>query len=504
MNPTVRRGLVMAAAAVVLALAGWYVLAPRGGGPDLTRGGPLLATDLATVERLQLVSGGATFRFDRIEDSLWTLSGAVSDWVDPLRLAYQLGPLGEALGGALVAGTEPEDRRYEFNAPGSMRLSLFGPGGEERLLLGTTNPISGRYYASGAGRSACFTVDAAVGERLAGLVQAVRLHTLLPPVKPAALARIEVVRPRRTDVLVAADSRWWLKVAALDDPALPPVARRWHAHYDDRQRQDDEGLWILADDRAVAGLVNEVSGLQAVNLPAARDVGLALDQWGLAEPVITVRLEGPGVDPDPTGPSPDRLEIAFAIPLDDKVVPAVRRGLPVLAPRQAIETLEQPPGVLAHVFALTRRPLLADRFVLSGADGLLLEGRRQDIELLGDERSQWRQVAPALDGPPGQAHVMLQTTLVDLDRLAVLAVLPPTTDAGVLLDEERLEIVLERGGVVETWHCGRLDAARVPGGPGALAATSDVVGPVGLWRPADGRLLQVPPTLIVTARTLRP
>jgi hypothetical protein len=501
---TVRRALVMVIAAVVLAVAGWYLLAPRDRGPDLTRGGPMLATDLGAVERLQLVSGGATFRFDRLEESLWTLSGAVADWVDPLRLAYQLGPLGEAVGGPLIAGTEPEDRRYEFNAPGSIRLSLYGPQGEERLLLGATNPVTGRYYASGAGRPACFSVEASVGERLAGLVQAVRLQTLLPPVKPAALARIEVVRARRTDVLTAAEGRWWLKVAALDDPALPPVARRWHAFYGDRHRQDAEGLWILADDRAVAGLVNEVSGLQAVNLPDARDVGLALDQWGLGRPLITVRLEGPGIDPDPTGPSRDRLEIGFAMPLDDKVVPAVRRGLPVLAPRQAIETLEQPPGVLAHAFALTRRPLLADRFVLRGPEGLLMAGRRENVELLGDERSQWRQVEPEEDVPPAQANVLLQTTLVDLDRLGVLAVLAPTTDAAVLRSEERLEIILERDGVAETWYCGRLEPNLVPGGLQALAAADGVTGPVGLWRPADGRLLQVPPTLLLTARTLRP
>ncbi len=490
-------------ATLLLVVAAGLLLRGRGA-PDLVRGGRLLAMDLGTVERFQVTAGGVPYRFERLHDSLWTLSGAVTDWVDPLRLSQQLAILAGAAGGPVIAGSEPEDRRYEFNGPDAVRLALYGPGGaEERLLLGATNPVSGLVYASGAGRPGCFPVNAEVRDRLLGLPDAVRLGTLLPPVPVASLDRITVVKNRRTEVLARFDGRWWLRVPAADAPEVPPLVQDWQRLYDDRRRRDDEGLWLLADDRGVAGLAYEVGQLQVTRFVAPIQAAAALDQWELQPPLITVTLEGRGIEPDPTAGDADHLQIGFGMPLDANVVPAVRRGAPLLVPRQALTTLEAPVGDLLYSFAFTRRPLLADAIEIDNPSGPLLKARRVDRAHRNDERTQWDQVLP----PPGRdedrEHLTARNTIVDMDRLAVLAVLPPTGAKRVLKDEERLVITLGREGQPdEVWHCGLIDPDHVPGGTERLAPTDDATGPVGLWRPADGRLLQVSPTLLLTARSL--
>ncbi len=498
------RTLAMLAAAAAVAAAAFWLL--RGGGePDLTGGGPLLATDLRSVERIQLTVGGAPYRFDRVQDSLWTLSGALSDWVDPVRLSQQLAALGAAEGGRLLPGTEPEDRRYEFNGPGAVRLALYGPGGsEERLVLGATNPVTGNVYASGAGRPACFPVLAETRDRLLSLPAAARLSTLLPPVPLTGLDRIVIGRGRRQDVLATADGRWWLRVPSLDDPGLPPLVQDYQRLYDDRRRQDDAGLWILADERRVAMLAYEAGQLQVIEFVPPQHAAMALADWGLEPPARRVELHGAGIDPDPTGGDPDLLVIGFGPPLDEKTVAAVRRGNPLLAPRQALTSLEAPLGVLLHASAVTGRALLADELEVAGAAGPLLKARRADRDFRNDERTQWDQLLP----PPGtneeREHLTTRNLVVDLDRLPILAVLPPTDAKRVMRDEGRVTVTLRwrEPARSETWQCGFLDPDNVPGGPERLVPTADGEPPVGFWRPADGRLLQVPATVLVTARNL--
>lgn len=493
---------ILAVAAVALAGAAWLL---RGGrGTDLTGGGPLLATDLATVERLHLTVGGVPYVLERLEDSLWTLSGAVHDWVDPVRLSHQLAVLGAAEGGRLLPGTEPEDRRYEFNGPGSVRLALFGPAGEERLVLGATNPVTGNVYASGAGRPACFPVLAETRDRLAGLPQAVRLATALPPVPFGSLERITVTRGRRTEVLAAHGGRWWLRVPAADAAVLPPLAQDWQRLYDDRRRRDEEGLWVLADERKVAELAYETGQLQVSRFVPPEQAAAALAQWELDPAWLTVVLEGPGLDPDPTTGSPDRLVVGFGPPLDEATVPAVRRGNPLLLPRQALASVEAPPADLLHLYAFTDRPLLADEVEVATATGPVLRARRVDREYRNDERTQWDQLLPPPGRDEARAHLTARNFLVDLDRLAVLAVLPPTDAKRVLAERERVTVTVRWQGTgrTEVWHGGWLDLPHVPGGAGLLAPVPAGEEPAGFWRPADGRLLQVPATVLTTVRNL--
>lgn len=492
-------------AVVLLAIVGALLLLRDDATPDLTGGGPLLSFDLRTVERVQLTVGGVPYRFDRHEDSLWTLSGAVSDWVDPLRLSQQLAAVGVADGGRVLPGTEPEDRRYEFNGPAAVHLTLQGPGGaEERLALGAVNPVTGNVYASGAGRVGCFPVLGEIRDRLAQLPDAVRLTSLLPPVPLAALDRVTLEQGRRREVLAASGGRWWLLVPALDAAPLPPLLQDYQRLYDDRRRRDDEGLWVLADERAVSLLAYETGQLQVSRFVQPDRTAGALADWQLDPPWRRITLQGEGIDPDPTGEDPDRLTIGFGPPLDASNVPAVRRGNPLLVPLQALASLEAPLGNLLHGFALTERPLLADEVEVTGATGPLLKARRSDREFRNDERTQWDQLLPLPGSNEEREHLTARNFLVDVDRLPILAVLPPTEAKRVLKDEGRIVLTVRwtDPARTEVWQCGHLDTDNLPGGAERLAPTTDGEPPVGLWRPADGRLLQVPATVLVTARNL--
>ncbi len=503
-RPWSRRTLLMLALAAVVATAAVVLL--RGDTTDdLDLGGPLLAMDLHQVVRLQLTTGGVPYRFVRRGASLWTMDGAVRDWVDPVSLAQQLAVLGQAEGGRVLPGTEPDDRRYDFNGPQGVHLSLWdGDGHEERLSLGTVNPVTGNVYATGAGRPACFPVLKEIRDRLVRLPEAVRLSTLLPPVPFAALDRITVVRDRRTDVLKAADGRWWLKVASVDEPLVPSLVRDWQRLYDDRRRRDDEGLWLLADARKAALLAYEVGQEQVAHFVPPGRAAAALADWELDPPWLQVVLHGAAIDPDSTTGDPDELIIGFGTPLDDKTLPAVRRGNPLVAPMRAVATLESPLGDLFYPYALTGRPLLADEIELAGARGPVLRLRRTDREFRNDRRTQWDQLLPAPETDSRHPQLIGRDFVVDLDRLPVLAVLPPTDAKRVLRDEGRLTLTItwQAPARTEVWQCGRLDPDNVPGGAERLAPTDDGEGPIGLWRPADGRLLQVPSTVFVAGRNL--
>jgi hypothetical protein len=457
------------------------------------------------VDRIQVTVDGVSYRFDRLEGSLWTLGGAVHDWVDPVRMGIQLGKLAAAEGGRILPGTEPEDRRYGFNAAGSVRVALYDQdGGEERLALGEKNPVTGHVYASGAGRPGCFPVLAETRDALAGLPEAARLATLLPAIPFADLDTLTVRRGRHTDVLERHDGRWWLKVPGWDAPALPQRVRDYHRLYGDRRRQDERGRWVMADERAVALLAYEAGQTQVKRLVPPGDAAAALARWQLAEPGRVVTLAGKGIDPDPTTGDPDHLTIGFGPPLDAQTVPAVRRGNPLLTTELALVTLEAPAGDLALATALTERALLADEIEIATAAGPLLRMRREDRDFRNDERMQWDQVLPLPEAGAERPHLVARNVVVDLDRLPILAVLPPTDSKRILRDEGRVTIVLRWNDPPrsETWECGLLDLDHVPGGREILAPVPKDDEPAGLWRPADGRLLQVPSTVVVTVRNL--
>jgi hypothetical protein len=467
-------------------------------------GGPLLPVEMAEVDGLIVLRDGLEFRLDRQEGIAWTLRGALRDWVDPYALGRNLLKLGDAMGGRVLAGSVPEDRRYEFNGPEGVRLILTTEAGAEvRVAFGATNPVTGHVYASGAGRSACFPVEAATRDLVAGLPQNARLMTVLPAVTTGDLDRIELERAGRRDVFVKDEADWWLVAAGPDDPRLTPLVRAYDRLYADKQRRREDGLLALVDRRWIAELVGSVTGTNVSHLVEPRDAAVYLTDWGLDVPWQRVVLRGEGVDPEPGSDTPDALVVAFGEPLDQNTVPAVRRGNPLLTRRQATAWLEVPVGDLLDVRALDLHPLAGDTLVLENAEGVLARAARDRTRPVRfDGRLQWDSLLAA--PKEEQAHAGLRSLVVGLDRLVVLAALPPVDDPRVLRDDERLRLTLIGNDPAfrREWHVGRLDPARVPGGAAALVAEEGPEGPIGLWRPADGRLVQIPAWLLTTARRL--
>lgn len=490
--------LVVATAAIVV------VRATRDEGEHLL-GGPLLSVDLAEVDGVLVARDGYRFRLERHGGSAWTLRGALHDWVDPYALGRNLLRLGDAAGGRVLAGTQPEDRRYEFSGPDGVRLTITTEsGGEVRLALGATNPVSGHVFASGAGRRACFPVERTTRDLIAGLPQNARLMSVLPPVGPADLDAVELTRSGRRDVLVRDGLEWWLETTGPDDPRLPPVVRGYQRLYGDKHRPTaDGGRLVLVDPRWVGELVGSVTGTNVTNLVEPGDAAGFAASWGLDAPWQEVVLRGQRIDPDPLSDSPDELSVAFGEPLDRETVPALRRGNPFLARRRATAWLEVPVADLLDVRALDVHPLAGDTLVLASAEAVLARGARdRSRSARFDGRLQWE----SLLAEPGdeKAHASLRSLVVGLDRLIVLAALPPTDDAGVLRDAERLRLTVS-GTEPEfrrEWHLGHLDPMRLPAGSGELMSEEGAEGLLGLWDPASGRLLQVPSWPLTTARRL--
>jgi hypothetical protein len=192
-------------------------------------------------------------------------------------------------------------------------------------------------------------------------------------------------------------------------------------------------------------------------------------------------------------------------------VPALRRGNVLVTDFEALNLLDQDLAALVEQFALNEVARHADRLRVTREGKLLLSATRTGEAVTDEGRGAWETVFPA--PAPGlivekDRHGLSQDLVVNLNRVEVLAVLPPTSDAAVLQDRERvrIELVWEDGDesrelVLES---GFLATARLPAGAGDLARTPDGGPAVGLWFPATGKLLQIPNHLVVTARSMTP
>jgi len=505
----IRRVLLTLVPLGLLLVAGVLLILRGGGsaGKELLLGGPLLDMDPATISQILVTENGRQHRLVRGEGTAWSLRGALHDWVDPRLLAFRLDEMSAALGGAVLAGTEPLDRRYEFNGPQAVRLVILHEDGREiRLSLGAANPVTGFIYASGAGRPGCFTVVRETRDLLAGLPQSVRVQTLLPGFDPDSLEAIELVWGGRPARLQKEAGRWWLEVTGPDDPVVPAMAREYSIHYDDRWRLVDGVPRVLAHGETVALLVYDVSETPARQVVPLDYMAEARATWDLDHIWRSITLAGPGVDPDPATDDPDRLAIAFAAPLDEVSVGALRRGLPILAGKTPLQSLAGTLSPLVDLRALTLQVMDADTVTLAGTDGPLLRAAH-DRSLTGrfDGRDEWTALPPLSRlGDEDNAQTTARHFVVELDRLPMVAVLPPTTDREVLRDDERLRLTIVWNDPPhrEEYDVGVLAPEHLPTGSPPLADAPVNPGPVGLWRPADGRLLQIPSGLVLTGRNL--
>jgi len=509
------RPLVILFLVAVLAVGGVW-LAKRRQAVDYTLGGALFPVTADQIEGLLLTRQNLQYRFDRQANGVWTLSGAASDYLDVQAMAALVKVLPTALGAAILPGTDTEDRRYEFNGPEAMRLRVFLSGGEDiSLVLGALNPVTGTYFASGAGRQGCFPVAAPFRDRLFMLPNSVQAKTLLPPFERDKVQIVRVTRSGAEHEFALRDGYWWLRLAAAElrtaTAGLPPSVRAYQALYDDRRRQDEDGLWVMASAQAIGQLIYEVSEIIVREVKGPRESAGRLEQWELDPPWRQVVMQGEGLNTDATAPVPDQFTIAFGPPVGADRVPALRRGNVLLTDFEAVNLLDQGLETLVEQFALNRVARRADRLEMTREGKLLLRGVRGDDAVITDGRKAWQTIYPGAGAPNLQEtarHGLSQDLVVNLNRIEVLAPLPPSTDPAVLQDRERVRITMfwadreqNQELIVEV---GYLDLEHLGAGAQAVERTADGTPPVGLWFPATGKLLQIPVQLVVTARSMVP
>ena len=493
-----------------MAAGALFLSRQRDSTPDFTLGGPLFPVASGEIEGLLLTREGAQIRLDRVDGEFWTLSGAVADYVDTLAVLKLIGNLVLTRGGPILPGTEMEDRRYEFHGPGAIRLTVFVTGSDPiSLAIGAANPVGGNFYASGAGRKACFMVPAALYKALSDLPGYVQAKILLPGVTRDKVDEIEIHRGGRDFQIKRRAGRWWILMPPEGPAYLGEDVRDYQAMYGDRRDADGEGSWILASSAAVHKLIYEVSDIIVREIKSPAESAGLIEGLNLDPPWRKVILHGPGLNHDPNADSPDRMVISFGPAMSVEAVPALRRGNVLVTEREALFVLENPVGILAHRTALTFLVLESNAITLEREGHLLLRGSRTGVAVTQEGRSAWLTELPEADFA-GLAeidrHGFIHDLVVNLDRLAVLAVLPPTGDAAILQDHERVKVTVFTGSGddvrQEIIEFGFLAEDRLPVGSPPLIRTEGGMPPSGLWFPESGKLLQVPPQFIVSARNL--
>ncbi|MEN8006088.1 MAG: DUF4340 domain-containing protein [Candidatus Krumholzibacteriota bacterium] len=508
------RSVLILTALLLIAGGALFLNSHRDSAEDFTLGGRLFPVEPGDIEGLLLTSGGSQIRLDLVDGRTWSLSGAVTDYVDTLAVLKLLDTLAGAHGGPLLPGTEVEDRRYEFNGPAAIRLTVFVTGGDPvSLAIGAGNPVGGNFYGSGAGRDACFMVPAILRKALGDLPGAIQAKKLLPGVTRDKVAEIEIRRGDRDFQVKRRNGRWWMLMPAEGPAYLGPEVRDYQAMYGDRREADGEGTWILASSAAVEKMIYEVSDIVVGEIKSPTESAALIETWNLDPPWRRVTLMGQGLNPDPAADSPDRMVIAFGPALTREAVPVLRRGNVLTTSEEALFVLEQPLGILAHRTGLTFQALKSDVITLEREGRLLLHGTRTGTALTPEGRLAWLTEFPeaGIEGlKEKHRHGLIQDLVVNLDRLEVLAVLSPTSDASILTDRERVKISISFGNETGTGEnirseiieIGYLDEDRLPADSPPLVRAEDDSPPVGLWFHSDGKLLQVPAHFIVTARAM--
>ncbi len=508
-NSSGRSILILLGVAVVA--VGTLFIASRSRVMDFTLGGPIFPVAAEQIEGILLTKQGQQYRFDRQENGVWSLTGATSDYLDAQAMGALVGVLPMALGGAILPGTETEDRRYEFNGPEAMRLRIFLADGRDiTLSMGALNPVNGNYYASGAGRDGCFPVAAPFRDKLFMMPNSVQAKTLLPGLDRSKVQRLILTRSGNEHRFEKQDGFWWLHLPGDDLEqavvGLPPLVQTYQSLYEDRRRHDEEGYWVLASSQTVGQLIYEVSDIIVREIASPRESLQRRDEWDLNPPWRQVVLQGEGLNPDPSAPVTDQFTIGFGPPLSVEQVPAVRRDNVLITDFEAVNLLDQGLDILVETGALKEVARHADRLELERDGVQLLAATRTGTAVTEEGRLAWQTVFPAASREnlsDKDRHGLSQDLVVNLNRVEVLAVLPPTDDPAVLEARERLRITLTWGEGNETrdlvFEVGYLNRASE-----GVARTAEGSAAVAMWFPTTGKLLQIPDHLVVSARNMVP
>lgn len=473
-----------------------FVLQTRDSGPDLTLGGPLFDVTADEMSVLVITRSDGQFRLTRNEAGAWRLTGATSDYLDQVSMHRLLDLLAGSQGGPLLPGTRIEDPRYEFNTDKAVRLTVLASDGTRHsLALGVDNPVTGQYYASGAGRPTCFTVLPELKVLLDQLPVLVQAKTLLPGVDRDLVTRIDLQIADATFLFQRYENRWWVREPAAGVGLFGHMAQTYHARYKDRQLIRDGETWLLASERRVIGLIYETSEIVVRQILPTASGQEVRQSWELDPPRWQIRLTGAGLCPGDL--EPHSLEVGLSPPLDQTQVPGLRRGNVLITDTEALHVLQQAPQILLDAGALSFQVADADSLHLDGPYGAVVWARPTDDGWLGYP-------------PPGQTfkrqHKRMgkeaASLVVDLDRMPILAVLSPSNTPTVLAADERLRLTLWYGDQAEVMEFGYLDVDQLSVDQKLAIVNEDNLPPVAAWHPASGRLLQVPGHLLISGRTL--
>jgi hypothetical protein len=472
--------VVVALVAVGLAIWLWQWSGDDTQGRGL-QGGPLFDVASADVRAVEIRRPGATGTIERTDHG-WRLTGDVDDLVDVKRFESVLASLLAGEGGPVLAGTEPDERRFGFGGESSVELVLYlVGGGRRRLALGDANPVSGLVYASGLGRVGVFGVGGGLYAEAARLPDAVRLPRLLPRLDTTDLDSLTLARRGDTPLVFARldDGRWWLRLpGGVDD--LAGRAARYHGRYADRQRTAAGATWVLADRRRLRDVVYRATDTAVVSFSPPGSLHPSLDP-----PYRTVYLHRT---------AGDTWSVALGEDLGQQrsLVPALRQTAPVITRGEVLVAVEGSRSDFLDLGALSVLVEDADSLTVDEPDRPLLWGvKADDPEARRRERrSVWDARTPAgwtlVFGPETTADHLgdLQT---HLDRLPVDAVLPPSPNDPLQPTLRwRVRTVMPDGTVSTVWL-------------GSLAAD----GRPALWEPRDGKVLVIPGEILLSLRNLR-
>lgn len=452
------------------------------------RGGPLFDFAVSEIETVEMRRLQGSSRLVRDAAASWILTGTTTDLVDPQRVESALAPLVAGIGFQVIAGTRPDERRFGFGGEQALELVFhLQDGRQQRLALGDYNPVSDMFYASGAGRPGVFGVGGDLHAAAFRLPDSVRWPSLLPPLRAADLDSIHLGR-RGDETLVMVrldDGRWWLRRPAAARP-LAGKAGRYHERYQDRRRERDGVVWLLADERRLRELVFRATETAIVQFaPPDPEPAEVLGDLGLDHPYRVLDLW-------PRAGGTWRVEFGELWQEARPVVPARRQGALVMTRGEALLPLEGPLADFLDLGALSLRTADADSFRVDEPQRPLLWARRAAVQAEQPPHLQnvWDPVAPAGWEFAFARRITanhLDDLQVGLDRLDCLEVLEPQqADPLRQADRWRLRIWLPAERFGEVWF-------------GTLLAD----GRPAVWEPADGKCLVVSEQMLVTLRNLR-
>jgi len=456
---------------LLLVLAALWLWRTGADGPDGAR--PLFEIESGDIVSCAVRGPDAHAILTRAPEipSGWRLEGDLADVAGSEEVATLLGTLATSLGSEAVAGADwaalPED--YGLDGRSLFEVRVVAADGRRRTLrVGARNPVTGRFYATGAGRDELFTVGEDLVGTLSALPDAVRARDLWTgfAAADADTVRLRFAGRESWDVAVRdAGGRWWLSRPDDGWARTGTVAARYHRRHADRRRTEAGIDWLRLRDRELDGLL---SYLERDRVRDFLPHDLAAPQDGFA-----VRVSGAG------GLAHG---IVFGETESESRVRAWRDDSPGGLVMPA-EVVRDGPGDLPrylHTDVLTRGLAGADSFALARSD----LGRVSFVP--GPEG--WRVSTAAAMEDSARLDLMGRDLAFYLDHLAIRRVLEPAEADPLGPPLTTLSVWATGPGVPP------LTELRFGlGGDGTLPA---------VWGPADGRHLAVDRDILVSLQTV--